>query len=64
MRREFPQPFKNLYRDPISPLNVWHSHKNHGGGLVRAFPRNKADQARPTQYVVYIIIFTFFVTPP
>ena len=52
MHREFPQPFKNLYRDPISPLNVWHSHKNHGGGLVCAFPSNKADKAGTTQCVL------------
>jgi hypothetical protein len=52
MHRQFPQPFTNLYRDPIFPVNVRYSHKNHGGGVVRTFPRNHADQAGTTQYVV------------
>ena len=52
MHREFPQPFTNSYRDPIFSVDVWHSHKNHGGGLVCAFPSNKADKAGTTQYVV------------
>ena len=52
MHREFPQPFANIYRDPIFPLNGHHNHKNHARGLVRTFPRNQADQAGTTQYVV------------
>jgi len=52
MRREFPHPFTNSYRDPIFSVNVWYNHKDHGGGIVRAFPCNKADQAGTTQYVV------------
>jgi len=52
MRREFPQSFTNLYRDPIFPVNIWNSHKDHGGGVVRTFPSNQADQAGTTQYVV------------
>ena len=61
MRREFSQPFTNLYRDPIFPVNVWHSHKDHGRGLVRTFPSNEGDQARSNQYVVrYHGIFLIF----
>src|SRR5712691_210242 len=52
MRWEFPQPFTNLYQDPIFSVNVWYSHNNHGGGLVRTFPRYHADQAGTAQYVV------------
>ena len=52
MRRQFPQPVTNLYRDPISPVNGWYSYKDHGRGLVRTFPSNEADQAGPSQYVV------------
>ena len=52
MRLEFPQPFTNLYRDSIFLVNVWHSHKYHGRGLVRTFPSNEADQAGSNQYVV------------
>ena len=52
MCRQFPQPFTNLYRDPIFPINGWYSHKTHGRGLVRTFPSNEADQAGSNQYVV------------
>src|SRR5712691_8965985 len=57
MCRRFPQPFTNLYRDALSPINGCYSHKNNGGGLVRTFPRNQADQAGTTQYVVLYLIF-------
>jgi len=52
MCRQFPQPFTNLYRDPIFSVNVLYNHKNHGGGLVYTFPCNQADQAGKTQYVI------------
>src|SRR5712691_6734293 len=52
MRRKLPQSFTNLYRDPISPVDVWYSHENHDGGVVRTFPCNQADQAGTTQYVI------------
>jgi hypothetical protein len=60
MRREFPQPFTNLYRDSIFFVNVWCSHENHGRGLVGTFPSNEADQAGSNQYVVrYYDIYPF-----
>jgi hypothetical protein len=52
MRRKLPHPFTNLYRDPIFPIDVWYSHKNHDGGVVRTFHCNQADQAGATQYVI------------
>src|SRR5260221_10765753 len=52
MHREFPQPFANLYHDHILPINVWYSHENHDGGVVRTFPCNQADQAGTTQYAI------------
>ena len=52
MRRQFPQPPTNLYRDPISPVNGWYSHKDYGRGLVSTFPSNEADKAGSNQYVV------------
>jgi hypothetical protein len=52
MRCEFPQPFTNLYRDPIFSFNVKYSHTNHGRGLVRTFPSNEPDQAGSNQCAV------------
>jgi hypothetical protein len=52
VHRKFPQPFTNLYQDPIAPVNGWYSHKDHGRDLVRVFPSNQADQAGSNQYVV------------